>query len=402
MRSFARCLPAGLGLVALLGAGVLASGLAAAPVLAADAIKGGPIKIGAVLSVTGGASFLGDPEKKTLELYVDRINKDGGVTVGGEARKIEMVVYDDAGAADKASSFVKRLIESDQVDVIIGGSTTATTMAAVPLVEKAGLPFISLAGAVVIVEPVKKWVFKTPHTDRLAAEKVFADMKRRSITRIALISEDAGFGKSGREQALAVAKNFGIEIIADEVYSPKDPDTTAQLTKIKGVPGVQAVFNFGFGQGPAVVTRNVRQLGMTMPLYQSHGVASKEFIRLVGPAAAEGIRLPAAGLVVADQLSDSDPQKPVVTGFTKIYHDAFKSEVSTFAGHSMDGLSIVLAAIARAGGLDKAKVRDEIEKTSGFIGTAGVVNMSPTDHMGLSPAAFHMVEIRNGEWVLMD
>lgn len=370
----------------------LAAGLAVGVAQAAD-----PIKIGATLSVTGGASFLGDPEKKTLEMYVDAINKDGGVL----GRKIELIVYDDAGAPDKATSNVKRLLQNDSVDIIVGGSTTATTMAAVPLVEKAEVPFISLAGAVVIIEPVKKWVFKTPHTDRMAAEKVFADMKKRGITKIGLISENAGFGKSGHDESLKVAPNYGIQIVADETYSPKDPDVTAQLTKIKSAPGVQAVFNFGFGQGPAVVTKNYRQLGITVPLYQSHGVASKSFIQLAGESA-EGVRLPAAGLVVADQLPANDPQKAVVTSFNKEYKAKWGSDPSTFAGHAYDGLQIALAAIQRAGSSDKAKVRDEIEKTSGYVGTGGMVSMSPTDHMGLSLQAFHMVEIRKGDWVLID
>jgi branched-chain amino acid transport system substrate-binding protein len=377
--------------------GVVAAAVLAGSLTAATAQAAEPIRIGAFLSVTGGASFLGDPEKKVLEHYVAKINKDGGVL----GRSVELVVYDDAGAADKAASFAKRLIESDKVDVILGGSTTATTMAAVPLAEKAQVPFISMAGAVVIVEPVKKYVFKTPHTDRMAAEKVFADMQKHGITKVAMISEDAGFGKSGHDQSLAVAKSFGIEIVADETYSPKDPDTTAQLTKIKAAPGVQAVFNFGFGQGPAIVTKNYRQLGITLPFYQSHGVASKEYIKLAGEAA-EGVRLPAAGLVVAEQLPASDPQKAVVTAFATNYTTTFGGEPSTFAGHAYDGLEIALAAIKRAGGTDKEKVRAEIEKTSGYVGTGGVVTMTATDHMGLSPQAFHMVVIKNGNWSLAD
>lgn len=355
------------------------------------------IKIGAFLSVTGPASFLGEPEKKTLEMYVDRLNKDGGI----QGKKIALVVYDDAGAPDKAATFAKRLIQNDGVDLIIGGTTTGTSMAAIKVVEPAAVPFISLAGGIDIVEPVKAWVFKTPHTDRMAAEKVFADMKKRGIVKVAMISEDAGFGKSGHDQALKVAPAYGIEIVADEVYSPKDPDVTAQLTKLKNAAGVQAMFNFGFGQGPAIVTKNHKQLGIAVPLWQSHGVASKEFIRLAGEAA-EGVRLPAAGLVVAEQLAATDPQKPVVTAFKKDYEAAFKAEVSTFAGHAYDGLQMALAAITRAGSTDKTKVRDELEKTSGYVGTGGLVSMSATDHMGLTPSAFHMVEIRKGDWLLSD
>ncbi len=381
-----------LAIMGAAGLAVLGVALQSGAALAADTIK-----IGAFLSVTGPASFLGEPEKKTLERHVERLNKDGGI--GG--RKIELVVYDDGGTPDKAATFAKRLIQNDGVDILIGGTTTGTTMAAIKVVEPAGVPFISLAGGIDIVEPVKKWVFKTPHTDRMAAEKVFADMKKKGITKIALVSEDAGFGKSGHDQSVKVAANFGIEIVADEVYSPKDPDVTAQLTKAKNAPGVQAIFNFGFGQGPAIVTKNYKQLGIALPLWQSHGVASKEYIRLAG-AAAEGVRLPAAGLVVADQLPATDPQKPVVTAFKQDYEAAFKSEVSTFAGHAYDGLQLAAAAVLRAGSADKAKVRDELEKTSGYVGTGGVVSMSATDHMGLSPSAFHMVEIRKGDWVLAD
>jgi branched-chain amino acid transport system substrate-binding protein len=365
--------------------------------VAGMAVAAEPIRIGSILSVTGPASFLGEPEKKTLEMYVERINKDGGVL----GRKVELVVYDDGGAGEKASTFTKRLIESDKVDIIIGGTTTGTTMAAVPLAERGQIPFISLAGGINIVEPVKKWVFKTPHTDRMAAEKVFSDLKKRNLTKVAMISEDAGFGKSGHDQSLLVAKDYGIDIVADEVYSPKDPDVTAQLTKIKNTAGVQAVFNFGFGQGPAIVTKNIKQLGIALPFYQSHGVASKDYIKLAGDAA-EGVRLPAAGIVVPSQLAASDPQKPVVTAFKKDYETAFKSDVSAFAGHAYDGLQIALAAINRAGSADKAKVRDEIEKTSGYVGTGGVVSMSSSDHMGLTLSAFHILEVKKGDWVLVD
>ena len=355
------------------------------------------IRIGSFLSVTGPASFLGDPEKKALEHYVARLNQEGGVL----GRPVELVVYDDGGQPEKAATFAKRLVQNDAVDVVIAGSATNTTMAAVRIVEAAEVPFISLAAGIDIIDPVKKWVFKVPHTDRMACDKVFADMKRRGLLKVGLLSEDGGFGKSGRQQCLARAPGFGIEIVADEIYSPKDPDVTAQLTKIRATPGVQTVLVFGFGQGPAVVTRNYRQLDIPLPLYQSHGVASKEFIRLAG-AAAEGVRLPAAGLVVAEQLPANDPQKPVVMAFKTEYERTFATEVSTFPGHSFDALSMVVAAIKRAGGTDKARVRDEIEKTANFIGTAGTVTMSPTDHMGLTPAAFHLVEIRNGDWALLD
>ncbi len=354
-----------------------------------------PIRVGSFLAVTGPASFLGDPEQKTLQMQIDKINADGGVL----GRKLELVAYDSAGDAEKARTFVKRLIEQDKVDVIVGGSTTGETMAAVPLAEAAGVPFVSLAGAVVIVEPVKKWVFKTPHTDRMACDKIFVDMKARNLTKAALISGSGGFDKSMRAECLKVAPNHGIQIVADETYGAADTDMTAQLTKIKG-SGAQAVLNAGFGQGPAIVTRNYKQVGVGLPLYQSHGVASKEYIKLSGDAA-EGVRLPAAALLVAELLPAEDPQKPVVTGYRSAYEGKYKTDVSTFGGHAYDGLMLYVNAVKAAGSTDKAKVRDALEATTGYVGTGGVVNMSATDHMGLDLSAFRLLEIKGGDWTLV-
>ncbi|HWP25439.1 MAG TPA: ABC transporter substrate-binding protein [Xanthobacteraceae bacterium] len=368
--------------------------------IAALAVHGQPAsaqtKIGSVLSVTGPASFLGDPEKKTLEIYVDEINAKGGVN----GQKLQLVVYDDGGDANNARTFATRLVEEDKIIAMVGGTTTGATLAMIPVFEEAQIPFISLAGAVQIIEPVRKWVFKTPHTDRMACEKIFADLKRRNLTAIALISGTDAFGKSMRDQCVAIAPKSGIKVVHEETYGPRDSDMTPQLTNIRNKTGIQAVVNAGFGQGPAIVTRNFRQLDIKVPLYQSHGVASKQFISLAGPAA-EGVRLPAAALLVADKLPDNDPQKPVVTAYSRTYTQKTGQAVSTFGGHAYDGLMILVEAMQRAKSADKAKVRDEIERTKGFIGTGGIVNMSPTDHMGLDLSAFRMLEIRNGDWTLV-
>ena len=238
--------------------------------LATQARAAEPIKIGSLLSVTGPAAFLGDPELKTLQLYVEKINNEGGVL----GRPLQLIFYDDGSDASKANSFGKRLIDDDKIDVLIGGTTTGATMSIAPLIERAGIPFISLAGAVAIVEPVKKWIFKTPHTDRMAAERVFEDMKKRGLTNIALLSETSGFGQSGKKESELAAAKMGITLVADDTYGPKDTDMGPQLTKIKGTPGVQALFIFGLGQGPAIVNKNIKQLGITMPVYHAHGVAS--------------------------------------------------------------------------------------------------------------------------------
>ncbi len=368
----------------------LALTLGSSQLLAADNIK-----IGTFLAVTGGASFLGDPELKTLQMYIEELNAKGGI----DGRQLELVHYDTKGKAKDAVSFAKRLIKKDQVDVIVGGSTSGSTMAVMPEVKKAGIPFISLAGSVKIIKPIQKWTFKMPHTDAMAAAKIFGDMKKRGFTKIALISGNGGFGKSGHAQSLALAPQYGIEVVVDESYGKKDTDMTAQLSKVRG-SGAQAILNFGFGSGPAIVTKNVKQLGLDLPLYQSHGVASKKYIDLAGDAA-EGVRLPASALLVAEMLPDSDPQKKVLLAYKNKF-EAAHGPVSTFGGHAYDGLMIAAEAIDRANSTDKAKVRDEIEKTTGFIGTGGVFNMSASDHLGLSLDAFKMLEIKNGNWTIVE
>lgn len=376
----------------------LAASMVAAAFVAPAPVKAQDIRIGAVLSVTGPASFLGDPAEKTLKMYVDQINAAGGVN----GRRLQLITYDDGGDANRARTFATRLVEEDRVVAMVGGSTTGTTMAMVPVFEDARIPFISLAGAVVIIEPVKPFVFKTPHTDRMACEKIFDDLRRRNLTRVALISGTDGFGASMRTECLRVNARFGIEIIADETYGPRDTDMTPQLTNIRGRAGLQAVVNAGFGQGPAIVTRNYRQLGITVPLYQSHGVASKQFIELAGDAA-NGVRLPAAALLVADRLPANDPQRPVAIAYRDTFQRVANQPVSTFGGHAYDGLMILIEAMRRAGpAATPVQIRDQIRATRGFMGTAGIFNMSATDHMGLDLAAFKMLEIRNGDWALAD
>ncbi len=355
-----------------------------------------PIRVGAFLAVTGKAAFLGGPEKNTLELYVAKINEAGGI----DGRPIALTVYDTGGQAKEALTYVKRLIEQDKVDVIIGGTSTGETMAVIKTVEEAGVPFVSLAGGQEIVEPVKRWVFKTPHTDRLAVDKIFLDMKGRGLTRLGLLSGSGGFDKSCRDNVLALAPERGMVIVADETHGAGDTDMTAQLTKIRSAPGVEAFLYCGFGAPTSIVAKNFRQLGLTLPHYQTHGSASKTFID-GAEGAAEGVRLPAAALLVVDQLPPSHPQKQVASAYRDAYESRFKEPISTFGGHAYDALFIVVEAIKRAGRTDKESVRGEIEKTTGFIGADGIFTMTPTDHLGLDPDSFIMVEVKDGTWKML-
>jgi len=355
-----------------------------------------PIRIGAVLSTTGPIGYAGDPALKTLELYVDQVNAAGGVL----GRKLQLITYDDASEAAKTSAFTRRLIESDKVDILIGGSGSGGALSVVPLVEKAEVPFIALASTEALVLPVKKWVFKTPATGRMAAGKIFDDMKKRGITKVALLSETSGFGQSGRQAAQAVAGSAGMTLVADETFGPKDSDMTAQLAKIKALPDLQAVLVYGGGPGPAIASRNFVQLGLRVPLYMSDGVATDDFLKLAG-SAAEGIRLPSPAMLVVDQLPANDPQKKMLSEFKQGYEARYRTNVSPFAGYAFDAFYIAIEAIKRAGSTEKAKVRDAIEQTKGFAGAGGVYTMSATDHLGLDPLAFRMLEVRQGKWTLV-
>jgi len=381
----------------ILKAGAVAGALALSSLLTSAFAADGPVKIGAVLSLTGGAGTLGDPALKTLQMYVEGLNKSGGLL----GRQIELVTYDDGSEPAKANGFAKRLIEDDKVDVFIGGSTTGSTMAMYPLIDRAEMPFISLGGALVIIDPVKKWMFKVSHNDRQIAEKVLVDMKSRGLTSIGLISETSGYGQSGRKETLALAPKYGIEIAADETYGNKDTDVTAQLTKIKANPKVKAIFVFGFGQGSVVVTKNLAQLGIKLPHYEATGSASQEYIQLAG-ASAEGARLPSPAMLIADRLKDGDPQKAISIEYVKSYQDRYKTDASTFGGYARDAFFLWVDAVKRAGSFDKAAVRDALEKTTGLPGTCGIVNMTAADHLGLDLSAFKMIEVKNGAWTLVE
>jgi branched-chain amino acid transport system substrate-binding protein len=217
---------------------------------------------------------------------------------------------------------------------------------------------------------------------------------------VALLVETGGFGQSGAKEAEATAEKYGITLVRREEYGQKDSDVTPQLTRLRNAGRVQAVFVIGFGQGAVMATRNYHQLGIRLPLYHAHGVASDEFIRLSG-AAAERVRLPSPALLVADRLPADAPERPVVLDYIKAYRERYGQEPATFGGYAYDALMIAVEALRKAG-TDREKLRDAIEQTRGWIGTQGVVNMSPTDHIGLRIESLHIVEIRKGQWVPVD
>ncbi|MCL1925589.1 MAG: ABC transporter substrate-binding protein [Syntrophorhabdaceae bacterium] len=355
-----------------------------------------PVKIGAVFSVTGPASFLGEPKRNTVKMLEADINRSGGIL----GRPVEFIVYDDESDATKTVTAVDRLIKKDRVAAIIGPSISGNTLAVIPKAGAEKIPLISCAAAKKITSPVHPYIFKVAPSDLLAAKRIFQDMKNRKLAKVAIITASDGYGAGGREDMKELAPQMGISIVADEVYGPKDTDMTAQLTKIKGTDA-QAIVCWGTNPGPAVIARNRVQLGIKTPLYMSSGVASKKFIELAGAENAEGILLPAARLIVEPQIPADHPQKKVIVNYIKDYEGKYKQPVSTFGGHAHDAVGILVQAIKDANSTDPKAIRDALEKVKGFQGTWGEFNFTPEEHTGLTEEAFVMVKIVNGDWQML-
>ena len=361
------------------------------------ALAAGTIKIGGLFSVTGPASFLGEPEKKTLEMLVADLNAKGGIN----GQKLEAVIYDTAGDATKAVQLATKLIKNDKVVAIIGPSTTGESMAVLALTEKEKIPLISCAAGIKITEPAKdrKFTFKTPANDHVAVEKILQYAARVKQKNLAILTVTDGFGASGREQLKVSAAQKGFKVVADETYGPKDTDMTPQLTKIRSSKA-DAIICWGTNPGPAIITKNIKQLGIKTPVYMSHGVASKKYIELASPAAAEGIMLPAGKLAVYDVLPKNDPQQKLLREYDAAYKKTHGVEASTFGGYAYDAFLLVTNAI-RTKGATPAQIRDGLEQTKKLVSVSGVFNMSANDHNGLDLSAFEMVKIHKGDWSIL-
>ncbi len=354
-----------------------------------------PIKVGAVFAITGPASFLGEPERNTAQMIAEQVNAAGGIN----GQPLELIIEDTEGDPTKTALAVKKLINNDNVCAIIGPSRSGCTMAIVDTIEAAQVPLVSCAAAEAIIKPVKKWVFKTPQNDRHCVIRIYEHMKSKSMTKVALITGTTGFGDAGRKQLKAIAAEMGIEVVADETYGPKDADMTAQLTRIKGTDA-QAIINWSIVPAQSTVPKNMLQLSMKQQLYQSHGFGNIKYVELAGKEAAEGLIFPAGGLLCVETLPNSHPGKALLTQYKKNYESKFGGAASTFGGHAYDALWLVVNAL-KANGSDKEKIRSFIENQKGFVGTAGTFNFSAEDHNGLTKAAFEMITVKDGKFVLL-
>jgi branched-chain amino acid transport system substrate-binding protein len=365
--------------------------------LAVNSYAKEPYKIGALFAVTGPASFLGEPEKNTADMLQEQINKEGGIN----GHPLEIIIEDTKSDETQAVLSAKKLLENDKVLAIIGPSTTGESMALVPIMNTAATPLLSCAAGAPITQPAKDrpWIFKTPQYDVSAVEAIYGYMKKHGIAKIGIITISTGFGDAGRKALLEIAPKYGLTIVADEKYGPKDSDMTTQLTKIKAA-GAQAVINWSVGPGQVVVTKNWNALKMGIPLYQSHGWGSKKNIELAGKAA-EGVIAPLGRLVVWDKLPDKHPQKALLKKYTQDYEAKYKSEPGTFGGHAYDSIMMLVEAMKKVGP-DKKKIKDYIETNiKKWPGTGGIFTIAPDDHCGLDKEAFEMVVVKNGDWEIL-
>jgi len=353
-----------------------------------------PIRIGSPLLLSGRGAFVGGAEKDTFEMLASELNAAGGIN----GRPVEFVFYDTEGKPDVAVRMVTRLIQKDKVDAIIGISTSWTAMPAIPIVEKYRVPTIMLGSASSIVNPVKKWVFKTPVDDTIVVGKLLSDMRAQGIQQIAVMSSQDGFGDGGRQQLVDQSAGFGIKVVFDDKYTMEDTDLTPMLNKIKKTDA-QAVVNWSSSRAPVIVTMNYRQVGLELPLYQAHSTLSKDYLEASGKNA-EGVKTAAFKFYGAADLPDADPQKKVILDYQKAYKEKFGKDANQFGACAYDAFNIMVAALKEAG-TDKEKVRDAIEKTSGYVGINGVFNYTPADHGGLSPENMVIYQVIGQEWKIV-
>ncbi|MDH4180175.1 MAG: ABC transporter substrate-binding protein, partial [Armatimonadota bacterium] len=354
-----------------------------------------PYKVGAVFAITGPAASLGEPERDTVMMMEEQINRAGGIN----GHPLEMIVYDTAGDETKCVMAVKRLIERDKVLAIVGPSRTGTSLAIIETIQRARVPLVSCAAGIQIVEPVKEWVFKTPQSDVLAVRKILVFLKSKGIKRVAIMSVSNAFGESGKNELKRYLPAAGVQIVAEETYGDRDTDVTPQLIRIK-TKDPDAIINWDTSVGAAVMTKNAHQLRLKSRLILSHGVANKTYLDLAGEAT-EGVVFPAGKLLVAGSLSADDPQRDILIKYAEDFERKYKRTADTFGGHAWDAVSLVVRALRKVGP-DRAKIRLQIENTKGFVGTGGIFNFSREDHNGLTEEAFVMVKVVNGKWTVAD
>jgi branched-chain amino acid transport system substrate-binding protein len=355
------------------------------------------INVGVTVSSTGPAASLGIPEKNTIAIMP--------TTIAGQ--KVNYIVLDDASDTTKAVANTRRLIAEDKVDIILGSTTTPNSLAMIDAVAEAQVPMISMAASARIVEPIdakKRWVFKTPQNDIMMSLAIASHMADAKIKTVGFIGFADAYGEGWYGEFSKAAGIKGIQIVANERYARTDQSVTAQVLKIVGARP-DAVLIAGSGTPAALPAAALVERGYTGKVYQTHGVANNDFLR-VGGKNVEGELLPSGPVLVADQLPASHPVKKSALDYVAKYEAKYgKGSVSTFGAHAWDAGLLMTAAIptalkkAQPGTAEfRAALRDALEQVKEMPGAHGIFTMSPNDHLGLDQRARVMVKIEKGAW----
>ena len=378
-----------------LGSAAAAAALAALPRRARA--QGGPYRIGAVLELSGPASIWGRPQRESIQMVVDDVNAKGGI--GG--RKVELIVYDNESKETNSLVLAKRLVEQDGVLGIIGAGTTPTTMPMIPYVTQAKVPLVSMGSADVIITPPaeRRWIFKTPNNTSDVVTKMLEYLKAKRLTPVAFLSVNNAYGDSGRREFEKAAGKAGIEVTVWERFGATDKDMKPQLTRARA-SGAKAIVVWAIPPAAPLVAKSAAELGLPreVQMVHDHGAGSSPaFIDLAG-GAAEGTVLVTAKLPVAEQLPDSDPQKPVLLAYAKAYRERTGQPPSAIGGMAYDAMLLYANALETAGA-DREKLRDALEATRGLVGVTGVFSMSPEDHNGLTVEHLELARVEGGKQV---
>ncbi|WP_240161114.1 ABC transporter substrate-binding protein [Burkholderia sp. Ax-1719] len=376
----------------------LNAGLAAA-LMSMAGVAAAQVKIGVTLSATGPAASLGIPEKNTIALLPKEI--------GGKS--VQYIVLDDASDTSKAVQNTHKLIDEDHVDAIIGSSVTPNSLAMLDVVAQGKTPMISLAASAAIVQPVddkRKWAFKPPQNDSLMADAIAGYMEKHGVKTVGFIGFTDAYGDSWLREFTAAAAKHNLKIVANERYNRTDSSVTGQALKLMSA-NPDAVLIAGSGTPSALPATTLKDRGYKGKIYQTHGVANNDFLRVCGKDC-EGELLPAGPILVADQLPDSNPVKKSALAYKAAYEKAYGAgTVATFGGHAWDAGQMLQRAIPAAlktaqPGTEAFRValRDALENIKDLPVSHGIMNTSPTDHNGLDDRARVIVEVVNGKWKL--
>lgn len=369
---------------------------------------GVPYKIGFASSVTGGGAFLGEPERNVAEIIAAKLEEEGGV-IGpdGVRHPVEILIGDTESNPDVGVSVARRFIEEDEVVALVMGSLTPISLAIAEVAEEAKVPYVSMASSLLIItDPdtgkMRPWVFKTPQSNGDVALWQVERAKALGAKSACYLYENTGYGKDCFKNSSKALEEAGIKTAFSDSFERTD-------TEFPQVAGVQAagcdiVIVGAIPPGASMVTIALRDALPEIPIIHGHGVCTEDYITTAG-AAAEGTEMPCSAVIIAEELPADHPQKEVFMEFYKAYTEYTGQPVSTFGGHAWDGLMWVIEALrSLPDGLSleeqRAKVRDYIENNiKNWPGTAGVFNLSPDDHYGLTYESFTWFKVQNGKWV---